>query len=50
MAYVVCPHYNEHAKSCKLHNSKQGDHQRKTYCITSENWLKCLNYQSSKKK
>jgi len=50
MAYVVCPYYNERGNSCKLYNSAQNNYQKKTYCITSENWLKCPNYQASKKK
>ena len=50
MATVVCPHYNDAGNSCKLYNTRQSDYQKKTFCITRDNWLKCANYQASKKK
>jgi len=49
MAYIMCPYFNENSKTCKPLGTKPSDELRKNKCLSSEEWLKCLNYKSIKK-
>ena len=46
---MQCPYYNDLGHECKLYGSKQGDYQRDTYCKSSDNWRRCVNYEEAKK-
>jgi len=49
MAYTVCPYYDARYNKCTLYGTLQGEYQKNTFCMTSDKWGKCPNYQVKKK-
>ena len=46
---MKCKYYNELGYECKLYNTKQADHQRKTFCENGSKMKDCKNYQEAVK-
>jgi hypothetical protein len=40
----MCPYYNENYKTCNFFGTSQDQSQRDYYCLTSDNWKRCANY------
>ena len=42
--YDICPYYHGDYKKCNLFDTTQEEYQRKTYCISKNDWKRCANY------
>ena len=40
----LCPYYDENYKQCNFFRTSQDQTQRDQYCLTSDNWKRCVNY------
>jgi hypothetical protein len=39
-----CPYYDRNYKQCAFFGTSQDESQRNSYCLTSDNWKRCANY------
>jgi len=44
MANVDCPYFNREYKQCNFFGTYQDGGQKEGYCMSSDNWRRCLNY------
>jgi len=42
----MCPYYQMDYKQCNFFGSNQNQEQRDRYCLTSDNWRHCVNYEN----
>jgi hypothetical protein len=42
----MCPYYQTDYKKCNFFDSNQNENQRERYCLTSDNWRHCANYEN----
>jgi len=42
MAY--CPYYQTDYKKCNFFDTYQEGYQRDAYCLSDDNWKRCVNY------
>jgi len=41
----ICPYYNPDYKLCNFFSTTQEGYQKETYCLSSDNWRRCVNYE-----
>ena len=46
MAYAVCP-YLMNGSRCNISDVIQSSNQKDTYCMSSDKWKKCANYEKA---
>jgi len=43
---MVCPYYNTDVKTCSFFGTYQEGYQKENYCLSSDNWRRCTNYEN----
>jgi len=44
---MICPYYQQDYKTCNFYSTNQDEGQREAYCLSSDNWRRCANYDKS---
>jgi hypothetical protein len=42
---MVCPYYNTGVSTCNFFDTYQDGYQKENYCLSSDNWKRCANYE-----
>jgi hypothetical protein len=45
MGYAVCPLFDGYSR-CKVYDTFQDGYHKQTYCLSSDKWLQCANYEA----
>jgi len=40
----MCPYYNSDYKQCNFFGTTQEGEQKENYCLSGDNWKRCVNY------
>jgi hypothetical protein len=43
----TCPYFDQDYKKCNFYDTYQEAAQKENYCLTSDNWTRCANYEKS---
>jgi len=40
----MCPYYDEKYKQCNFYGTTQEGYGKENYCLSTDNWRRCANY------
>jgi len=43
---MICPYYQSDYKTCNFFDTHQEGYQKENYCLSSDNWKRCVNYEN----
>ncbi|GBU25511.1 hypothetical protein R83H12_02154 [Fibrobacteria bacterium R8-3-H12] len=43
---MVCPYYNTGVSYCNFFDTYQDGERKENYCLSSDNWKRCPNYET----
>ena len=44
---MTCPYYDQTYKICNFYSTSQEGYHKEAYCLSSDNWKRCANYEKS---
>jgi len=44
MSDAVCPYYDTNYKKCNFFDTTQTENDKEMYCLSRDNWKRCVNY------